>query len=1068
MQKIEKANRFFRSLAVAMQLKNSSIFLFLLFVQFSFHADAQKNPLINSKLSGKVIDARTKEPLAGAVVQIEGVTNQTQTDNDGNFNLITGQSFPYNLIVSYIGYEKKKVTASGSPIIIALQEATNELSGIVITGYNIQKKQDFTGSAARITAKQIENRPAQSFDQLIGGQVAGVNIVQPSGVLNSTPVFRIRGINSISSGIYPLIVIDGVPSFTGQQGGNVGNNPLANINPNDIESIDVLKDASATAIYGSRAANGVVVVTTKRGKNGSTKVSYYGWLNVSTPANLPKLLDAYQYVDIKNESMINAGKQAGFALQTRSDGSVVNTDWYDVAYHTGVSQNHNVSFSGATNTTNYYISLGYGKQNGILRTNDQEQKIARINLEHKLFSNINLGTHISYNNSLGRGPATGSLPGQYIGTDALSRMTYILPPNVAVYNEDGSYNIQDKQRVGYGANNSNASSSGYIGNVNAYNLQLILDLDKYSSESNSLLGDVYGEWEIVKGLKLKTTYGLNKLYIENLSFQNGLHGDAGAANGAATNTNRRLSRTDWANTLTYNRTFADKHNLNALVGYEEILTTVDSWGAQRTGLSDPLFNSYQGGFTTITPTGNSQGRNGFISYFANLNYSYASKYLLSYSFRRDGYSGLPRDNRFGNFSGGSIGWVLSEEDFYKNSTLATAVNRIKLKASYGEVGNINIGDFPSLGLYGAATYNGIPTLGFTQAGNDQLKWETSKKSNIGLAISFLNDRLSLEADYYYNKVDGLILDAKQAPSKGIPGNVISANVGSLYNKGLELSLSAAIVQHDDFKWNANFNISTLKNKVTTLFNGTDIYTPSNFGIQNMTREGYSIGSIWAVPTDGVNSANGNRIFINRNNERVQYNHIAANKWTYLDGTVAPAIDNYLDGRIQGPSLPTYYGGLNNSFSYKRFDLDFGFIFSGGNKLYNGTRANLLDQRYFNNGTFVLDRWTTPGQVTDIPKLYFSDNVSTGFSITNAAMVEDGSFVKLKNLALGYRLPVQKVFNGKVTALRLYAQATNLFTITNYSGSDPEISINGNAIASGKDHNAVVNARTFALGINLQF
>ena len=390
MQKNGKANRFFKGRALSKYSIIFSVFLILL----SYSSLAQNNPLINSKLTGKVIDARTKEAIAGAVVQIEGVTNQTQTDADGKFNLITGQSFPYNLIISYLGYEKQKVIAKGSPVIIELQEVTNELSGIVVTGYNTQKKQDFTGSAARVSAKQIANRPAQSFDQLIGGQAAGVNIVQPSGVLNAAPVFRIRGINSISSGIYPLIVIDGVPSFTGQQGGNVGNNPLASINPGDIESIDVLKDASATAIYGSRAANGVVVVTTKKGKSGKTKVSYDAWVNVSTPANLPELLDAYQYVTIKNEAMVNAGKTAGFALQTRSDGSTVNTDWYDVAYHNGVSQNHNVSFSGATEATNYFISLAYGKQNGILSTNDQDQKTARINLEHKLFSNITLGTHL--------------------------------------------------------------------------------------------------------------------------------------------------------------------------------------------------------------------------------------------------------------------------------------------------------------------------------------------------------------------------------------------------------------------------------------------------------------------------------------------------------------------------------------------------------------------------------------------------------------------------------------------------------------------------------------------------
>lgn len=1067
MQIFNEDQEVFSFSALSGKVKYAILLLSFLFPVYA-SAQIQTQPLVNATLSGVVIDADTKETLPGAVLQLEGVTHSVRTNDKGEFNFVTGQKLPVTLLVTYIGYERQRIVATATPITIELKEEKRLLGEVIVTGYNVVKRKDFTGSASRISSAQMANRPAQSFDQLLGGQAAGVSIVQPSGVLNATPVFRIRGVNSISSGIYPLIVIDGVPSFTGQQGGNVGNNPLSNINPNDIESLEVLKDASATAIYGSRAANGVVVVTTKRGKPGKAKVNYDTWVNVSTPFNLPKLLNAEQYVSLKNEAMLNAGKEAGFALQTRSDGSIVNTNWYDVAYQNGISQNHNINFSGATEETNYFVSVGYSNQNGILRTNTQDQKSVRANLEHKLFSNITVGTHASYSNNLGAGPATGSLPGQYIGTDALSRMTYVLPPNVAVYNENGSYNIQDKQRVGYGANNSVASSPGYVGNINAYNLQLILDKDKYTSESSSFISDVYAEWEFLKGLKFKTSYGFNKLFIENSSFQNGEHGDAGAANGSAINSNNRLSRTDWVNTLTFNTTIAKKHQLSVLGGYEEIVTNTSSWGAQRTGLTDPFFDDYQGGFTTITPAGNSIGDNGFISYFTSLNYSYAGKYLLSYSFRRDGYSGLPAGSRYGNFNGGSIGWTLSEEDFYKNSSLANILSSLKLRASYGVVGNINIGNYPSLGLYSSNTYNGQPTLGYSQAGNANLKWETSKKNNIGLNLGFLEDRITIEADYYYNKVDGLILDAQQAPSKGIPGSVISANVGSLYNRGIEFGVNAVVLRNTNFKWTADFNISTLKNKVTNLFNGIDIYAASNFGIQNLTRQGHSIGAIWAVPTDGVNAANGNRIFINRNNEKVQYNHIAATKWTYLDGTAAPAIDNYLDGRIQGSSLPTYYGGFNNNFNYKRFDLGVGLIFSGGNKLYNGTRANLLDQRYFNNGTFALDRWTTPGQITDIPKAYFSDNVSTGFSITNSAMVEDGSFVKLKNLSLGYRIPVTGLLSGKISSARVYAQASNLFTITKYTGSDPEISINGNSINSGKDHNAVVNATTFALGVNLQF
>ncbi len=1043
--------------------------LFLFSFLYSFYGSGQvtTTPLVNATLSGTVVDERTKEPLPGATVQLEGVTHATLTDVAGKFHFVTGQKLPVTVLVSYIGYEKQQVVVTTPEVTILLREDLKLLNEVVVTGYSVQQRKNFTGASSAVSSKQLSNRPAQSFDQLLGGQASGVSIVQPSGVLNATPVFRIRGINSISSGIYPLIVIDGIPSFTGQQGGNVGNNPLSNLNPNDIESVEVLKDASATAIYGSRAANGVVVITTKKGRLGKTRVSYDSWVNFATPYNLPRLLKAEEYVQLKNEAMVNSGKDPGFALQYTSDGRLIDTDWYDVAYQTGVSHDHNVSFSGATESTNYFISAAYSNQNGILKTNTLDKKTVRLNLDHKLFKDVSVGTRFTYNNSFGKGPASGSLPGQYIGTDALSRMTYILPPNVAIYNEDGSYNIEDRQRVGYGANNSNASSPGYVGNINAYNLQLILDLDKYTSESNAAIGDVYAQWEILRGLKLKTSYGINKLYVENLSFQNGIHGDAAAAAGSATNTNRRMSRTDWANTLTYQKDWANRHHLDLLAGYEEIVTRVDAWGATRSGLTDPFFTSYQGGFTNITPSGNSQGRNGFVSYFTNVNYNFRDRYHFSFSYRKDGYSGLPAGNKFGDFSGASAGWTLSEEDFYKSLRLSQIINNIKLRASYGVVGNINIGDFPSLALYSSGNYAGIPTLNYSQAGNGNLKWETSKKTNIGVTLSLLNDRITLDADYFNNRVDGLILDAKQAPSKGIPGNSINANVGALSNSGLEFTVNSVNINRGTFRWTSDFNISTLRNRVTTLFNGIDIYSASNFGIQNMTREGYSIGSIWAVPTAGVNPENGNRIYINRNDEKVQYNHSATVKWTYLNGEAAPAIDNYLDGRIMGSSLPTYYGGFNNNFSYKNFDLIVGITFSGGNKLYNGTRANLLDQRYFNNGKFVLDRWTTPGQVTDIPRLYFSDNVSTGFSITNSAMVEDGSYVKLKNISLGYRVPVH-VLNGKISGLRVYAQAGNLLTLTRYTGSDPEISINGNSIASGKDHNAVANATTYAFGVNLQF
>jgi len=1045
----------------------SLIYLTLFILPFTIQAQDTKAQ-INSTLRGHITDATTKEDLVGVSVQIKGTTHGVTTDKEGRFDFVTGQKFPYTLIVTYIGYEKLELVVNGSPVEIQLKSDLKELDQVVITGYSTLSKKAYSGSVAQVKASQLENRSAQSFDQLLGGQAAGVDIVQPSGVLNNTPVFRVRGINSISSGIYPLILVDGVPLFTGLVGGTVANNPLSSINTNDIESINILKDASATAIYGSRAANGVVVVTTKKGKKGKTRVSYDAWASVSSARNLPPLLNAFDYTTIKNEAMVNAGKDPGYKLQTRSDGSIVNTNWYDVAFHKAYSQSHNLSIAGATDATNYFVSLGYQDQNGIVRTNTFKNSLVRLNLDHKLLNNVTIGVNFSYNNSLNGGPNTGSLPGQYLDGGALGRSTNVLPPNVAVYNEDGSYNFQDKSRMGYGANNADASSNGYIGTINTENLQLILDKDKYTSETNNAIGNLYAQWTITKGLDFKTTYGVNRLSVENQRFQNPINGAAAPSGGSAGNAYIKNYRTNWVNTLQYSTAIAERHHFNILAGAEDIYTSSASWGATRTGLTDNFFTSYQGSFTTITPANNSQGENGFRSLFSNFNYDFDRKYLLSYSFRRDGYSGLAEGHKYGNFSGGSVGWNISEESFYKNLDLAKTVNTIQIRASYGQVGNLNIGDYPALGFYSGTTYAGTAALRFAQAGNPNLQWETSKKTDVGLKIGLFNNRIVLDADYYNNVVDGLILDAKQAPSKGVPGNSIKANVGSLYNKGIELGLTAQVINNDKFQWETSINFSTLQNKVTALSDGIDIYTPSTFGIQNMTRVGYSVGSIYAVPSVGVNPANGYRIFVNAKGQQVQYNQAGASKWTFLDGTPAPAIDNYLDGKIQGSSLPTYYGGFNNTFRAYGFDLNLGFTFSGGNKLYNGTRANLLDQRYFNNGTFVKDRWTTPGQITDVPKLIYADNVSTGFSITNTSVVEDGSYVKLKNAALGYRIPLEKVSNGKLTALRLYVQASNIFTITNYRGSDPEISINGNSIASGKDHNSVPNATTITFGANLNF
>jgi len=1059
--------------------KNTKLILWISILFISIGINAQNTePNIQSKLNGTIVDQISNQPIIGASVNIKGTTHGVETDIDGKFYFQTGQKFPYTLVINYIGYNSKEIVVDGSPVVIKLTEQVEKLDEIVVVGYGTSAKKTFTGSTSKIDAQQIANRPAQSFDQLLGGQASGLNIVQPSGSLNSTPVIRIRGINSITSSLYPLVIVDGVTVFTGTAGGAIGNNPLSDINPNDIESIDVLKDASAAAIYGSRAANGVIVITTKKGKKGKVNVNYDVWVSWNKASNLPKLLNAEDYVSIKNEARTNAGLTPGFALGQNADGSTIGTNWYDVAYHTGVSQNHNLSFSGATNSTNYFISTNYSNQEGILRTNEFVRKGIRLNFEHKLNNSLTLGTNFSYNNSLNSGPNSGSstpnsigssagnaVNTQYIGLQPLGRLTYILPSNVSVYNPDGSYNINSSNgNIGYGAN------SPALGVFNAYNLQTILDLDKNTSENNTFIGSIYAELEIIKNLKFKTVYGINNFVVENKEFRNPFSGDGFSTKGAATNSNTKYSRSNWTNTLTYATVLDQKHSLKVLLGQEKNVREIDGWGAIKTGLTDPFFTSYQGGFTTIAPGPSVQTENVLLSYFSSIAYDYDKKYLLNLNFRRDGLSALASGNKWGNFGGASIGWNVSEEDFFKSSSIKNVLNAFKVRASYGIVGNSELNDYAALSQYSAGSYAGVPTLSFSQSGNPDLKWETSKKFDFGINFGLFDNRITVEADYYKNNINDLILNAPQSLSQGIPNNSIAANVGSLYNKGFELSINANIINDNDFQWNASFNLSTIKNKVTSLGGYGDIYPTalSTFGIQNITREGYSVGSIFAVPTTGVNPENGNRVYVNANNEEVQYNALTK-AFTYLNGATAPAIDNYRDGRIQGPSLPTYYGGLNNNLSYKNFDLTIGLTFSGGNKLYNGTRSTLSDQRFFNNGTFIKDRWTTPGQVTDVPKLIYGDSFSGGFSSSNSAYVEDGSYLKVKNIILSYRIPVKnELVNKYISSAKVYAQGSNLYTWTKYRGSDPEISINGNSINSGKDQNVPANSVVFTLGLNVGF
>ncbi|WP_266367578.1 SusC/RagA family TonB-linked outer membrane protein [Tellurirhabdus rosea] len=1025
-------------------------------------------------VTGKVTTSDDGSPLPGVSVQIKGTTRGTSTDGDGTFRM-PGVSSGDRLVFSFIGFTNQEVVVGNRSVVnVVLQNNSTELSEVVIVGYGAQSKKTLTGAIATVDGQTIANKPVQSFEQALQGRAPGVNIIQPNGVLNNPPVIRIRGVSSINGSSSPLIVVDGLPINSGEisAGGFTVNNPLGDINPSDIESVEILKDASATAIYGSRAAAGVLLITTKKGKEGRASVTYDGWVGSTKPFRLFDMLNAQEYMDYKNEAARNAGLPDQFFPTRNPDGSIVDTDWYDYIYRTGFQQSHNIGVNGGTKETKYAFSVGYTNQEGMIVKNNFSRMTGRMNISHQLNKAIRFGANISLANSFNQSPNTGTR-GPF-STGGLGRLPLVLQPNVAPRNPDGTYNINRAgNTMGLGANLVNPG--GY------YNPLPDIELSKFTSENNHLIGNVFADFNLLKGLTFRTSYGIDRTTVEDIDFRNSVHGEGGSTGGQAFNIYTNVKIWNWQNYFNYNFGFGE-HSFELVAGTEAQKFTIDSWGGARQGLSDPFFTSYQGNFTTNNaPSGNFQSQNGLLSFFGRLNYDYKKRYLLSATFRRDGYSAYAEGRKYGNFPGASIGWRVSEEDFWKNSALANVVNELKFRGSWGIVGNTGIGDFASLSLFNSGLYGSAPTFAFAQAGNPLLRWESSTKVDLGVSFGLFNDKISGEVTYFNQDITDLVLPEPQAPSRGIPNNSISTNVGSMYNRGVEFSLSATPVQRGKFSWTTSFNYTRVINKVTALANNNADILAQTGGLEssNIVRVGESIGSIFAVPTRGVNPANGRRIFVRtttlpdgtKQEQLIQFDFSApaASRWTDLQtGAVVPAISGS-DRVVIGNAIPKFYGGFDNTFKYGNLDLGIFLQFQGGNYIYNGTQAGLRDQRPWNNHSDVLRRWQKAGDVTDIPRPVLNDNISNGSATPISENVEKGDFIRGRNIMLGYTLRNSFLKQANIASLRIYAQVQNAFIITNYTGADPEISTNRNAnIAPGVDRNSVPQARSFTGGISLTF
>jgi len=610
--------------------------------------------------------------------------------------------------------------------------------------------------------------------------------------------------------------------------------------------------------------------------------------------------------------------------------------------------------------------------------------------------------------------------------------------------------------------------------VGFYNPVPIVAFNKVSSENNRINSNLYMTVKPLSWITLKTQYGIDYLNTDNQTFLTPVHGD-GFPRGGATSTLAKYRRWVWTNTANFDQKIGDDHTFNLLVGNEQQRTISDGFGLTRQDISDPFYSDIQGGWLTPNPAGLFRGENYFLSNFAQFRYDFRKKYFVSASARRDEYSAFGPGNKQGDFWGASAAWDVTRENFWASAGIDKIFSSFKLRGSYGTVGNIaGIGDFVSLSLYGSGLYGALGTLGFSQAGNANLKWETSKKTDIGLNFGILNDKVTFDVTYYNNDIDGLILGVPQAPSRGIPGNSINDNVGTMINRGFEFTVNATPIRTKEFTWNTNFNLTTNDNEVTSLVpGGAQEFTTGTSGLEvaSITRVGFPIGSLFVVKTDGVNPDNGRRIFVNKAGRQIQYTHVVAtgqSRWTYLDGTTAPAVSG-ADAILFGRSTPKYFGGWDNTFRYKNFDLNVMLTYQGGFYVYNGTKAGLRDNRFWNSSTEVMTRWLKPGDKTEIPRVVFGDNVSNGSAFAQSQNVEKGDFIKLRNLTLGYTLPADLVQKAKISNVRAYISGQNLAILTNYTGPDPEVSTNGAGNTNqGIDRNSVANARTILFGLRIDF
>lgn len=1038
--------------------------LFLLLfgvVFFAVQAMAQRT------VTGKVTDEKGN-PVANASIMVKGTTVGMTTKADGTFSL----SVPADgkvLIVSSVDMLTQELNiGSQTAITIVLKGEDKVMQEVVVVGYGTQQKKAFTGSASKVDVKEFANLISPSVDKLLAGRATGVQVTNQSGLVNQPARIFVRGVNSISQSTGPLFVVDGIPIISGNLASTTNSNALGDINPSDIENIEVLKDGSATAIYGSRAAAGVILITTKKGSKGRNKVNYDLSIGFSNVLKRFDLLNADQFVTIANEKFanVNAAPRAGV------NAGGVNTDWQSVALiDNPLVQNHNISFQGGGAKTSFFFSANYTKQQGVVISNKNKTYRIRMNLEHEVNSWLKVGNNLSVSRQ-----EDGD---QNNGSNALSgsiASALRLLPNVSPFSSANptGYNI-NAPLVNLNSIPNGPNSQGVDDNYT--NVAYTLNANKFTSDKYRIINNGFLEFTFAKNLKFRSQ--LSADFFNDYSFQSldPRHGDGFGSNGVAFNANQNFLRYVWQNYANYNFKLKN-HSFFLTAGHEFQNQTNKTISATGSNVADFFFlkENLISGAASTQSVGGSYSESAFQAVFGRINYDFKNKYFFQASLRRDGQSSLATTKRFGTFPGFSFGWRPSEEAVWRDSKVMSKwFTDVKLKFSYARVGN-TLGGFPYLSAtFGPALYGGLNGIALNFIGNPALTWETSSKYDVGAEISMLRGRVNLTFDWFLNDVDDLVLAVPTPASAGIPGNSISQNIGTLQNKGIELALDFSLVRNKNVNWDVNFNYSNVKNKITKLYsiNGTPVPFIQN-GAYNIIRVGDPINIIYGYKSAGVNTANGHPMYYKADGRLVVHN-IPNNTFYYIndknDGTISAANATtmaFADRQNLGQGVPTFFGAFTNNVRFKQFELEVMFRYSGGNQIMNTTRQEaLFSQSFHNNGIEILNRWTKPGQETDVPKLYYgqSNNVNQ-VGLATSRFVEKGDYIRLQNVVFSYSVDkdlISRLFKGHVESARFYVQGQNLYAWSKYKGADPD-----NITAGGIDQSVAPQIRTISFGLSVGF